>query len=123
MTAHPEVIRAILRQREPEVRLWEMSPSTACWRLRPSPDHPPRVLAATPGAGGLWTLKSWMTAHPEVIRAILRQREPEVRLWEMSPSTECWRLRPSPDHPPGAGAVASEVEPTQNQADTQAALD
>ena len=60
------------------------------------------MLAATPGAGGLWTLKSWMTAHPEVIRAILRQREPEVRLWEMSPSTECWRLRPSPDHPPGA---------------------
>jgi len=23
------------------------------------------VLAATPGAGGLWTLKSWMTARPD----------------------------------------------------------
>jgi hypothetical protein len=26
----------------------------------------------------------------------------------LSPSTECWRFPPSPDHPPGAGAVASE---------------
>jgi hypothetical protein len=50
-------------------------------------------------------------------------RAPVVPFWEMSPGEERWRLPRSPDHPPGAASAASEVEPAQNQAGGQVALD